>query len=65
MQKLPLESVGFAKSPVESKVSVLIVQHHRITESCEVEADLMHPTGLNGDADECRIRESFCDPESR
>ncbi len=44
MKELSFEAVGLAKTPVEDKVPVLLVQHDRMTDTGEVEPDLMHPS---------------------
>ena len=50
VQKLPLQAIAFGKMLIEVEVPVLIVQHHGITERCEMKPDLMHAPGFDNHA---------------
>jgi uncharacterized protein (DUF433 family) len=45
VEKLPLQSINFAKLLVEGEVAVLVVHDDRMAELSEVEEDLVHASG--------------------
>ena len=47
VQKLPFETVLFAKLFVKVKVAVSIVHYYGVTDRCEVKPDLMHAPGFD------------------
>ena len=65
MEKLAAEAGCFTKLFVERKITVLIVQHNRVTISGEMQTDLMHPAGFDVDTNEGRFQESLGDRKAR